>query len=147
MGSLFVALLALAASLTQAKEPLEGFEKSANIATDDDIILPQEAAQALVNTPWLQKFYHDPKEVRIQSRFLPEGLLLRAGDKPVVVDDRLRAPGEDFARLEIRVVEEVKLLRGYAVGFKYPSEGVFGNVLLVPGGDGWRVITVEGGER
>ena len=144
---LMLTLFAIFSGSIQAKEAVKGFGDTANIPTEEDISLPPGAVVALVKTPWLQKFFHDPTEIRMQSRFLPAGLRMNVGHRPVVLDDRLRAPGDDFARLEITAVEEVKLFGGYAVSFRYPSEGVIGNLLLVPEGKGWRVMTVDGGER
>lgn len=119
---------------------------SANSPTDQDMILPREAVNALLSTPWLIKYYHSANPIRLQARFVPKDAKLSVDKIRVAVDEAPRKPRENFARLEITAVEQVSILDGYAVSFRYPSEGVTGSLILVPDGDSWRVVSVSGGE-
>lgn len=134
-----------------AKQVLLSTEKetggwSPNKPTGKDVILPRMAVNALLATPWVIKYFHGANPIRLQSRHVPVDAKLEVNKIPVVVDDVLRKPHEDFARFEITAVEEVAILKGYAVSFRYPSEGVVGTVLLVPATDDWRVILFSGAE-
>jgi len=118
-----------------------------NSPTEKDVILPAGAVNALLNTPWLIKYYHKANPIRLQARFVPKDAKLSVNNTPVAIDEVTRKPQETFARLEITAVEKVSILKGYAVRFRYPSQGVVGTVLLVPEGNSkFRVISVSGGE-
>ncbi len=151
-ATLFATLVILTSTALAKEAPAETGDQAAapttqaaKQAAEADIELPAEALPALLNLPWLVKYYHGANPILLHPRFVPEGASLKVGQTPVMIDGREQDPTKPIGRLEINAVEEVRLARGYAVTFRYPAEGVFGVVLLVPGSGGWRAITVEGG--